>query len=149
MSSNIAANLDHIVLPRFPKIIVDKEQLDSFSDELIKAYSRLRITCPEPPISILVKRIPVILPTLVGDATEIHSNLIDTDECTAVVMSPSESSAERVAVSVLEPVSESPAQGPPAQKCFLHAKQKPSCKRCQSYLEFKRSEDSGSKRSKT
>ena len=108
--------------PYFPTRTLTQEDLDRFSDSIIKCYSALRFTSPVPR-NFGVKNAKVVLPSV---ESEVNENAAILKENTAAVEASSRDFS----------VKEDPETVP---KCFLHDKPSTSCQRCQAYVSWKRS----------
>ncbi len=117
------------VLPHFPDGPLNQEELDRFSEELMQAYSRVRVTTNLRPQAI-IKRIPVRLDINVP-STSSEENKPESEKLPEPELAKLQE--------IVPPLSESIAvQYSETQRCFLHPKPKSSCKRCQEYLDFRR-----------
>ena len=113
-------------LPLFPTKALSPEELQTFSGCLIDAYWNLRLTTPYPR-TLGIKNIRIQLPPLPG-RHEVETEAMTTESrVTAEPTYPAESRGE----------SATSAKLPVAEKCFLHPKPRPSCPRCQKFLEWK------------
>ena len=102
-------------LPYFPTKTLSQEELDILSDELIKCYTGLRFTNPQPRNS-AVKNARVKLPPLQvegNNSLDAHDQLALSEEL------------EKGEISQIP-------------KCFLHPKPRASCERCQMHITWKR-----------
>jgi len=129
-------------LPHFPTEALGKEELERYSEELIKSYMGMRFTSPIQ-IQQSIRRIPVKLPPLESEqqieSVVLEPNHDEHENPTAKFSSEpplAEIPFEADIIKESEPEHVEP-EGP--QRCFLHPKPKSSCKRCQTYLEWKQS----------
>ena len=112
-------------LPFIPNAPMTDEELNEFSKTLIEAYSRIRITNPYPRTQ-GIKSVRIQLPPLETElsAEPVPEVPVEPEPATATSFSTPESRPE-------QPTAPEPA------KCFLHAKPKPTCSRCKTYLDWK------------
>ena len=125
------------VLPHFPDGPLNQESLDRFSDALIEAYSKYRVTTnfrPQP----IIKRIPVRIDVIVPSKSSTETK----EDLEPVIETPEPAPLETVPT----PSESVPTQPVEIQKCFLHPKPKASCKRCQDYLAIKKGEEPSPKK---
>jgi len=120
------------VLPHFPEGPLNEESLERFSDELMAAYNKLRVTTNIRPQS-TIKRLPVRLDVIEAAATTVDTAPVSVTESEGVLpQSPPPKQPETIS----EPPQSEPSGG---LKCFLHPKPKSSCRRCQEYLSIRKS----------
>jgi hypothetical protein len=127
------AKMQQPVLPHFPEEPLDQESLDRLSDELIKAYSACRVTTPLR-LQALIKRTPVRLNFGATDKQSIQESEKTFPETDLAEPTSAVDASEKNATETTEV----PRVLDDGQKCFLHPKPKPSCKRCQAYLSIKK-----------
>ena len=115
-------------LPLFPSKSITADDLERFSNSLIEAYWNLRITNPYPR-TLGIKHIRIQLPPLENEsAVQAAPKASNTR-----IEHPNE--PERI---LLDEIPAASASESPAN-CFLHQKPKPTCPRCQKYLDWKQS----------
>lgn len=120
------------VLPHFPEGPLNEESLERFSNVLIEAYNKLRVTTNIRPQSI-IKRLPVRLDANEAAATTVDTAPVSVTESDGIL---SQSTPPKQPDTNLESPQSELSGG---LKCFLHPKPKSSCRRCQEYLSIKKS----------
>ena len=125
-------------LPKLPTGPMTAEDLTAYSNALIEAYSRVRITTPYPRTQ-GIKNVRIRLPPLplAGEIPRVPEVAPEPQATSALeiphVVQPS---AQPATISL---PTESVITSQPA-KCFLHQKPKPSCNRCKAYFDSKQSQ---------
>ena len=136
-------NCELTMLPRFPKGPMTPDELNSFSESLIDVYSEVRFTTPFTHHQ-GISKVKIVFPkdektADTGSKKKVPVPAELSSLTTADMRVPAEFASPPVSITSEMPSgSETPVSGSPhdstIQKCFLHPRIKPSCKRCQEYL---------------
>ena len=126
--------MSNFVHPALPSSTLSQRDLDDFSNRLIAAYCSVRCTFPN------INR-PIVKPQKRDKVDEASQSLAESHDSNRVqlharILAQTEA-LQPVTGSVVPPIPQATVD-----KCFLHPKPKPSCKRCQAYLDLKRGTDS-------